>query len=79
MAAVTWLRSYPECVPLWIDNDTGRRICVLIDDIWRKEPALLDGTQTLRSDVDQLLAALVRMGVADAARLERALIAHPDS
>jgi hypothetical protein len=75
MAAATWLKTYPDSVPLWIDHDTGRRICCLIDGIWRKEPAVFDRTQTLRNDVDQLLAALVRIGVADAARLEKALIA----
>jgi hypothetical protein len=73
MAAATWLRTYPDYVPLWIDNDTGRRICVLIDEIWRMEPTLLDRTRALRNDVDQLLPVLVRIGVAEAARLERAL------
>jgi hypothetical protein len=62
-------------VPLWIDYDTGRRICVLIDKVWRMEPTLLDPTRTFRNDVDLLLAALVRIGVAEAARLERALVA----
>jgi hypothetical protein len=75
MAAAIWLRTYPDSVPFWIDNDTGRRICALIDDIWRTAPDRLDRTQMLRNDVDQLLAALVRIGVSDAARLEQALLA----
>jgi hypothetical protein len=75
MAAHTWLRSYPDSTPFWIDSDMGRRICALIDNIWRREPVLLDRSQTLRNDVDQLLAALVRIAVADAARLEQALLA----
>jgi hypothetical protein len=72
-AAATWLKTYPDSVPFWIDNDTGRQICVLIEDIWRIEPALLDRTQAMRNEIDQLLATMVRIGVADAARLEKAL------
>jgi hypothetical protein len=73
MAAHTWLRSYPDSTPFWIDSEMARRICALIDNIWRREPVLLDRVQTLRNDVDQLLAALVRIGVAEAARLEKDL------
>ena len=74
MAAKTWLRSYSDSTAFWIDNEVGRRTCLLIDDIWRKEPALFDRAAALRDDVDQLLAALVRIGAADAARLEQALL-----
>jgi predicted MFS family arabinose efflux permease len=63
----------------WIDSGTGHRVCALIDVIWRTEPVMFNRAQTLRNDVDQLLAALVRIGVAEAARLERALLAStPD-
>jgi hypothetical protein len=78
MAAATWLRTYPDSVPFWIDNDTGRRICCLIDDIRLREPGLFHGQQKLRDDLDQLLAALIRIGVANAARLEQALLAPSD-
>ncbi len=77
MAGTTWLKTYPDSVPLWIDNGTGRRICCLIDNIRLKEPALLRRQQKLRDDLDLLLAGLVRIGVADAARLEQALLAEP--
>jgi hypothetical protein len=72
-AAAIWLKAYPDSVPFWIDNGIGRQICVLIEDIWRIEPALLDRTQPMRNEIDQLLATMVRIGVADAARLEKAL------
>jgi hypothetical protein len=74
LAALTWLRAYPESVPFWIDSGTGRRICTLIENIWQKEPLLFDPCGASRSDVDQLLAALVRIGVSDAARVEKTLI-----
>ena len=72
-AAATWLKTYPDGVLLWIDNDTGRRICCLIDDIRLKDPGVFRGQENLRNDLDQLLAALIRIGVANAARLEQAL------
>ena len=73
-AVKTWLRSYPDSTPFWIDNEVGRRTCLLIDDIWRAEPALFDRAGALRTDVDQLLAALIGIGVADAARIEKDLL-----
>jgi hypothetical protein len=79
MAAHLWLKSYPDSAPFWIDSGIGHRVCALIDVIWRREPVLFNRAQTLRNDVDRLLAALVRIGVAAAARLEQALLASaPD-
>jgi hypothetical protein len=79
MAAQVWLKSYPDSAPFWIDSGTGHRVCALIDVMCRTEPVPFNRAQTLRNDVDQLLAALVRIGVAEAARLERALLAStPD-
>jgi hypothetical protein len=79
MAAHVWLKSYPDSAPFWIDSGTGHRACTLIDVIWRTEPVLFNRAQTLRNDVDQLLSALVRIGVAEAARLEQALlVSTPD-
>jgi hypothetical protein len=78
MAAITWLKAYPDSAPLWIDNDTGRRICCLIDQIRLKEPLLFSNRPKLRSDVDRFLAALIGIGVANAARLEQALLPASD-
>ena len=73
-AALVWLRTYPDSVPFWIDSDFGRRVCSIIDIIRQGQPGLLAPTTPLRADVDQLLASLVRIGVAAAARLERSLL-----
>jgi hypothetical protein len=51
----------------------GRRVCGLIEATRRAEPALLAVNQPLREDVNRLLPALIRLGVAEAARLEQAL------
>lgn len=72
-AAMAWLRSYPDDTYFWLDYDIGRRVCVLIEGIWRLEPALLDSKQAVRRDVDRLLAALVSLGVVEARRLEETL------
>ena len=44
-----------------------------IEEVRRQEPALLDTDKAVRFDVNQLLAALISLGVADARRLEEAL------
>ncbi len=71
--AKTGLASYSDDSAFWIDNEIGRRVCALIDGVRLQEPALLDSEHALRRDIDILLAALVRFGVAEASRLETAL------
>jgi hypothetical protein len=78
-AANAWLRSYHDSNDFWIGHDIGRRVCVWIETMWRREPTLLAVEKALRLDVDRLLAALVSLGVADARRLEEALAAGPGS
>jgi hypothetical protein len=73
-AAIRWLQTYPDSVPFWIDSDFGRRVCSFIDIIRQREPTLLAAGTTSRADVDHLLASLVRIGVSEAARLERSLL-----
>ncbi len=72
-AAKVWQARYPDDSGFWIDHGIGRRICALIEEVRRQEPRLLDTDQALRSDVDRILATLVRGGVAEARRLEEAL------
>ncbi|MEN3312812.1 MAG: hypothetical protein V7645_2141 [Actinomycetota bacterium] len=72
-AAKTWLSSHPDDAEFWVEYAIGPRVCALIDAAWRQEPALLRRDQTRRGDVDTLLAVLIRLGVAEAKRLEDAL------
>lgn len=72
-AAKTWLASYPDDSAFWIDHGIGQRVCALIDGIRLQEKAQLDTEHALRRDIDVLLADLVRLGVAEASRLETAL------
>ena len=72
-AAKAWLGSYPNDTEFWIDHAVGHRVCVWIEEVRRRESALLDIDEAIRFDVDRLLAALISLGVADAKRLEEAL------
>lgn len=72
-AAKTWLASYHDNSAFWIENAIGRRVCALIDRARLQVPALLDSEHAFRRDIDVLLTALIRLGVAEASRLETAL------
>ena len=72
-AAMFGLASRPDDSEFWVDHSTGRRVCALIENICRQEPALLNTGNEVRFDVDRLLGALVSVGVAEARRLEQAL------
>lgn len=72
-AAKAWLASYHEDSEFWVDNGIGRRVCGWVEEVRRQEPALLETDKSIRVDVDQVLAALVSLGVAEARRLEEAL------
>ena len=72
-AATSWMAAFPDATDFWIEHGIGRRVCALIDAPREMEPTLLASGQPLRDQVDRLLPGMVRVGVADAARLERAL------
>ena len=71
-----WLTSYPDDRVFWIDHAVGRRLCTVIGSILALDPKLLGADQAIRNEVDTLLAALVRLGVSEAHRLEEALRLH---
>ena len=75
-AATGWLAAFPHSPEFWAGRGIGRRVCALIDSVRQTEPTLLASGEPLRSQVDRLLAGLVSLGVAEAARLEQAL--QPD-
>jgi hypothetical protein len=78
-AAKTWIESYPDDIEFWNDYGIGRRVCLLIEVIWRQEPTLLGANEAIRFEVDRLLSALISLGVAEARRLEEALNREPGS
>lgn len=72
-AATRWLAAFPDATDFWTEHGIGRRVCALIDAVRQTEPTLLASGAPLRNQVDRLLAGLVRVGVADATRLEQAV------
>ena len=75
IAAEAWLEVYPENTVFWSDRDVGKRVCAVID---RAVGTNVSGLESvLRARIDRLLAAFVRLGVAEASALERKLVGSP--
>jgi hypothetical protein len=72
-AGSAWLEAYPDFRQLWIDHGVGRRWCLLVEAIRASSPTSLGHSAPLRSTIDSLIAALVSLGVPEAAMLEQAL------
>jgi hypothetical protein len=72
-AARAWLTSNPDDNTFWVDSDIGRRLCSVMEAIFNVDPKAFGIDEPLRRDIDNLLAALVRLGVPEAHRLEEAL------
>ena len=68
--AKAWLEHMPENTEFWIDHSVGRRFCALVGAIREQDAALFTPGTLQRRDLDFLLAALVRVGVAEASQLE---------
>ncbi len=68
-----WLAAHPNNKEFWIDQGVGRRFCSLMEAILASDPKPFASDQALRKDIDTLLGTLVRMGIAEAHRLEERL------
>jgi hypothetical protein len=77
-AAASWMAAFPDATDFWVEQGIGRRVCAFIDATRQMAPTLLRSGEPLRDHVDQLLPGMVRVGVAEAARLERALQSDVD-
>jgi hypothetical protein len=74
-SAEAWLEVYPEDTIFWSDRDVGKRLCAVIDRAAGMNESGFDAS--LRTRIDRLLAAFVRLGVAEASSLERKLAGSP--
>ena len=72
-SGLTWLRRQPQNRALWIDHGLGARVADWLDAIVGANATLRSASHPLRPQVDDLLARLVQVGVAEAHRLELAL------
>jgi len=75
-SALTWLRRQPDNVPLWVDGGLGARLARWLETVTGANPSLRSVDQPLRAQLDDVLARLVQLGVAEAHRVEK-LLAPP--
>jgi hypothetical protein len=72
-SAKIWMQSYPKDTEFWVDYAIGKRVCLWVEEVLRQEPTFLDTADAVKCDVEELLAALVNLGVPEARRLEKLL------
>ena len=70
-AAKQWVAAFPDDTDFWINHTVGERLCVLLEKLFTGPGKVTDAG--LLMEVDAILAALVKVGIADARRLETAL------
>ena len=75
-AGTTWLDAYPDFRQLWVDHGVGRRWCLIVDAIRARSPESISHSSLCRQVIDDVIAALVALGVPEASRLEEALSEH---
>ena len=68
-----WITSYGDDTGFWVEHGIGRRLCAWVDKVREETPNALAPKQQ-RQAIDAILAVLVRLGVAEAQRLESALV-----
>jgi hypothetical protein len=72
-AAKSWLAAHPGDKEFWIDQAIGRRVCLVIEAILQLAPNSFAPEWPARREIDDALGKLIRLGVAEAHRLEEAL------
>ena len=66
-----WLETYGDDVQFWIEYRFGKRLCLLVEAIWRaSEPGLSKGHLAA---LDRVLGHLVKLGVSEAQQVENLL------
>ena len=68
-----WLGRQPDNALLWVDGGLGGRLARWLEKITAIDPSIRCATHPLRAQVDDVLARLVRIGVAEAHQVERSL------
>jgi hypothetical protein len=74
-----WLQRQPTNTQLWVDSRIGARVTKWLDEVLRANPTLYSSSHLLKSQIDDVLARLVRIGVAQAHRLETLLVSSAES
>jgi hypothetical protein len=69
-AAKQWVAAFSDDTDFWINHAVGERLCALLEKLLTGPGKVTDAG--LLTEVDAILAALVKVGVAEASRLEAA-------
>jgi hypothetical protein len=72
-----WITAFPNDTDFWSNHLIGRRLCNLLERLFSGEKRVDDAA--LRAEVDSMLAALVKIGIAEASRFEILLAAMDTS
>lgn len=76
-SARTWLQRQPTNTQLWVNGGLGARVTKWLEEVLGMDTALRSASHPSRPQIDDVLACLVQVGVAQAHRLE-ALLATTD-
>lgn len=72
-AAKAWVDSFPGDTQFWINYGIGRRLCLWMESVFSQDGMLLEEGKPLRIEVERIIAALIRVGVVEARRIEQSL------
>jgi hypothetical protein len=75
-SALTWLRRQPGNARLWVDSGLGARLAEWLESAVSADTSLRAPTSALRTHIDDVLARLIQVGVAEAHRVEQVLANH---
>ncbi len=73
-AGRSWLTIHPDDKEFWVSQGIGRRLCSVMQTIFALNEKPFGPEQPFRKDIEHLLANLIRIGVAEAHRLEENLL-----
>ena len=68
-----WLDAHEQDADYWTQYGIGERVCAWLRKLHDVEPDAFASAPPMRADVERILSAMVRFGLADARELERLL------
>ena len=72
-AAAAWLTAYPDSPAFWVDYRVGGRLCRWLATALSDSPGAFTADAAVRGELERILNALIRLGVAPATALEATL------
>ncbi|MBF0628340.1 MAG: hypothetical protein HQL91_08965 [Magnetococcales bacterium] len=76
---LTWLQRQPTNTQLWVDSGLGARLAKWLEKVLEIDSGLCSVSHPSRHQIDDVLARLVQVGVAQAHRIEELLVSTSES